>query len=93
MGDMIIRIYVTVIFSTYYSQGFKKYFRKCLNWLDALLMILSLFTIILYLKLQDLTQQIEDISFALLIFIRNSSQLLRLVVLLKNEKEVRVILI
>jgi hypothetical protein len=41
-------------------------------------------------KFHNFAQQIEDISFALLIFIRNSSQLLRLVVLLKNEKQVRV---
>ena len=53
-------------------------------------MILSIVTIIMYLKIQDISQKIEDISFALLIMIRNSSQFLRLLVLMKNQQEVRV---
>lgn len=44
----------------------------------------------MYLKIQDISQKIEDISFALLIMIRNSSQFLRLLVLMKNQQEVRV---
>lgn len=41
-------------------------------------------------KFHTTAQEIEDVSFALLIFVRNSSQLLRLIVLLKNQKAVRV---
>ena len=40
----------------------------------------------MYMKFHNTAQEIEDISFALLIFISNSSQLLRLFVLVKNQK-------
>jgi hypothetical protein len=41
-------------------------------------------------KFHNAAQEIEDISFALLIFIRNSSQLLRLYVLIKNQQTISV---
>lgn len=41
-------------------------------------------------KFHNAAQEIEDISFALLIFIRNSSQLLRLYVLIKNQQAISV---
>ncbi len=44
----------------------------------------------MHLKFKGAIEEVEDMSFALLIFIRNTSQLLRLVVLLKNQNEVRV---
>jgi hypothetical protein len=58
--------------------------------LDVFLIFLNFFTIFMYLKFHNTAQEIEDISFALLIFIRNSSQLLRLVVLIKNQKTISV---
>lgn len=59
--------------------------------MDLFLISLNFFTIIMYMKFHNTAQEIEDVSFALLIFIRNSSQLLRLVVLIKNQKTVKVI--
>ncbi len=41
-------------------------------------------------EFHNTAEEIEDISIALLIFIRNSSQLLRLFVLVKNQKSVKV---
>ena len=47
-------------------------------------------TIFLYMEFHNTAQEIEDISFALLLLIRNSSQLLRLIVLIKNQQAVSV---
>jgi hypothetical protein len=49
-----------------------------------------MFTIFMYLKTHNTAQEVEDISFALLILLRNSSQLLRLFVLIKNQQLVTV---
>jgi hypothetical protein len=48
-------------------------------------------TIFLYMEFHNTAQELEDISFALLLLIRNSSQFLRLIVLVKNHKAVSVI--
>ena len=72
------------------SQGCFKYFRKVINILDVFLISLNFFTILMYLKYHTTAQEIEDISFAFLIFLRNFSQLLRLVVLIKNQKSISV---
>ncbi len=49
-----------------------------------------MFTVFMYLKFHGAAAEIEEISFLLLIFIRNSSQLLRLIVLIKNQKNIAV---
>jgi hypothetical protein len=79
--DVFIRIYVT---------GCKAYFSKMINYIDLFLIMLSFFTIFMYLKFHNTAQEIEDISFALLIFIRNFSQLLRLYVLIRNQSTIAV---
>jgi hypothetical protein len=55
--------------------------------------MLNLFTIFMYMKFHNTAQELEDISFALLIFVRNSSQFLRLIVLIKNQQAVSVYII
>lgn len=79
--DVLIRIYVA---------GCRAYFTKVINYIDLFLILLSFFTIFMYLKFHNTAQEIEDISFALLIFIRNSSQLLRLFVLIRNQLTIAV---
>jgi hypothetical protein len=66
------------------------YFKKIINLLDLFLILLNVLTILLYIKYHNKAQEIEDISFAFLIFFRNSSQLLRLIVLIKNQKSISV---
>ena len=44
----------------------------------------------MYLEFHGAAEEIEEISLLLLIFIRNSSQLLRLIVLIKNHKNIAV---
>ena len=61
-----------------------------LNILDILLISLNIISISLYIKYHDSLQEIEDITLAVLIIIRNASQLLRLIVLIKNQKSVKV---
>jgi hypothetical protein len=86
---MLIRIYVTV-YNHLSRKGCRDYFRKLLNFLDLFLVLLNIFTIFMYLKFHNTAQEVEDISFALLILMRNSSQLLRLFVLIKNQQDVTV---
>lgn len=65
-----------------------KYFKRLINIIDVLLIVLNIFTITIYLEYHNKAQEIEDISFAFLIFFRNFSQLLRLFVLIKNQKSI-----
>jgi len=51
---------------------------------------MNILTITMYLKMHTLAQDLEEISFVLLIIIRNSSQLLRLCVLCKKHKRIKV---
>ena len=51
---------------------------------------MSIVSIVLYLELNNLSEKTEEVSFALLLFLRNFSQLLRLIVFFKNHKEVKV---
>ncbi len=90
---MTIRIYVSVIIFIKLSQGCREYFSRFINLLDLFLLMLNLFTIFMYMKFHNTAQELEDISFALLIFVRNSSQFLRLIVLIKNQQAVSVYII
>lgn len=51
---------------------------------------MNIVSIALYIAFHNIIQEIEDISLAFLIILRNGSQLLRLIVLLKNQKTVKV---
>ena len=74
----------------FYSEGCKNHFSNCLNVLDIILILLNITSIALYIVYHNLLQEIEDVTLAFLIILRNGSQLLRLIVLIKNQKTVKV---
>lgn len=51
---------------------------------------MNIISISIYIVYHNLLQEIEDITLAFLIMLRNGSQLLRLIVLIKNQKTVKV---
>ena len=51
---------------------------------------MSIVSIVIYLEHNNLSKKIEEFSFALLLFLRSFSQLLRLFFFLKNQKDVKV---
>lgn len=73
-----------------YSEGCKNHFSNCLNILDILLILMNVTSIALYIAYHNLLQEIEDVTLAFLIILRNGSQMLRLIVLIKNQKTVKV---
>jgi len=52
--------------------------------------MMNIVSIALYIAFHNIIQEIEDITLAFLIILRNGSQLLRLIVLIKNQKTVKV---
>lgn len=86
---MFIRVYVNVNIYLY-SEGCKNHFSNCLNIMDIVLILLNITSIALYIAYHNLLQEIEDVTLAFLIILRNGSQLLRLIVLIKNQKTVKV---
>jgi len=75
----------------FYSEGCKNHFSNWLNILDIMLIIMNFISISLYIIYHNLLQEIEDVTLAFLIILRNGSQLLRLIVLIKNQKTVKVL--
>ena len=71
------------------NKGSKNYFSSIINYLDLLVILGSLFTILIYFKVHSILEEIEDISFAFTLLLRNFSQLLRLIVLMKNRNSIR----
>ncbi len=52
---------------------------------------MNIFSIILYIVYHSFFEELEELTLSLLIIFRNGSQLLRLIVLIKNQKTVKVI--
>lgn len=51
---------------------------------------MNISSIILYIIYNNILGDVEDVTLAFLIILRNGSQLLRLIVLIKNQKTVQV---
>ena len=51
---------------------------------------MNIVTIVLYINFHSIAQEVEDITFALLIVIRNFSQFFRMYVMFKKQRRVKV---
>ena len=51
---------------------------------------MNISTIVLYIVYHSFLQELEEFTLAILFLVRNTSQLLRLIILIKNQKTVKV---
>ena len=73
------------------SDGPKEFFSIKLNIIDVFLIVMSILSIILFLKyyFYSTIGEIEDLTIGSLLLLRNITQFIRILVLIKNQKHIK----